>query len=93
MAHALTASPAFLRVTGTRPGSPPPPWVHNDDQLLTLLVTVWALTTGRIPPNRPADELTETELIAFWADDQTAGSPATPPQERPRCSPYPCFSP
>ncbi|GAA3413062.1 hypothetical protein [Streptosporangium vulgare] len=77
MAHAL-ASPVFLRVTATRPGSPPPPWVHNDDQLLTLLVTVWSLTTGRVPPRRPTDELTATELIAFWADDQTAGSPATP---------------
>ncbi|MEV4753317.1 hypothetical protein AB0K21_43835 [Streptosporangium sp. NPDC049248] len=73
------ASP--LRVTGTRPGHLPSPWAHDDDQLLTLLVTVWALITGRMPPNRPSDELTDTELIAFWADDQTAGSPATPSQE------------
>ncbi|MEV4249337.1 hypothetical protein AB0J63_38720 [Streptosporangium canum] len=45
-------------------------------------MTTWALATGRIPPNRPADQLTETELIAFWADEQTTlGNPPLPPQE------------
>ncbi|MEV7011992.1 hypothetical protein [Streptosporangium sp. NPDC051022] len=74
---------AFLRVTGhRRPGPPPSPWTCDEDQLLVLLVTTWALISGRIPPNRPADQLTDTELIAFWADDQTAtGSPPVPPQE------------
>jgi hypothetical protein len=62
----------FLRVTSDRPGHCPER-VHNDDQLLTLLVTAWVLTTGRTPPNRPMDQLTPDELIAFWADDQTAG--------------------
>ncbi|MEU4834105.1 hypothetical protein [Streptosporangium sp. NPDC023615] len=84
MPHALTVSRAFtspLRVTGTRPGTSPASRACDDDQLLTLLVTVWALITGRIPPYRPTDELTDTELIAFWADDQTAGFPATPFQE------------
>ncbi|MDP9862418.1 MULTISPECIES: hypothetical protein [Streptosporangium] len=73
---------AFLRATGDRPGHPPAPWVHGDDQLLILLVTTWALATGRVPPNRPADQLSEAELIAFWADEQTAtGHPPVPPQE------------
>ncbi|MEU8041075.1 hypothetical protein [Streptosporangium sp. NPDC049078] len=83
MPHALAVSRALtspLRVTGTRPGSPPSPWAHDDDQLLTLLVTVWALITGRTPPCRPSDELTDTELIAFWADDHTAGIPASFPE-------------
>ncbi|MEV1245273.1 hypothetical protein ACIBO2_02720 [Nonomuraea sp. NPDC050022] len=83
MACAATAPHSFLRVTGgQRPGQPPAPWVHDDDQLLILLVTTWALTTGRTPPNRPADQLTAEELIAFWTDEQTAtGNPVAPPLE------------
>lgn len=74
---------AFLRATSRRrPGHPPSPWIHDDDQLLVLLVTTWALATGRIPPDRPADQLTAGELIAFWADEQTVtGRLPVPPQE------------
>ncbi|MEV0593204.1 hypothetical protein [Nonomuraea cavernae] len=60
----------FIRVTcDQRPD--PASRVREDDQLLTLLVTAWALTTGRVPPTGPADQLTVDELITFWADDQT----------------------
>ncbi|MFF0309872.1 hypothetical protein ACFYSC_20790 [Streptosporangium sp. NPDC004379] len=72
---------AFLRVNGTRSCRPFPPQVTDDDQLLILLVTTWALTTGRIPPNRPSDRLTREELIEFWADEHTAGTVPAPPQE------------
>ncbi|MER7505993.1 hypothetical protein AB0L05_24250 [Nonomuraea pusilla] len=44
-----------------------------DDQLLVLLVATWVLATGRTPPDRPIDQLGPEELIAFWADDETAG--------------------
>jgi hypothetical protein len=49
--------------------------------LLVLLVSTWVLATGRTPPNRPPSELSSAELIEFWADDRTAGTP-NPPQER-----------
>jgi hypothetical protein len=51
---------------------------EDDDQLRGLLMTVWALTSGRRPPDRPVEQLDAGELIAFWADDLTAGEP---PQE------------
>ncbi|NUW32395.1 hypothetical protein HTZ77_13280 [Nonomuraea sp. SMC257] len=87
MPCAAAAPHTFLRVTGDRrPGRPPGPWAHDDDQLLILLVTTWALATGRTPPGRPADRLTPEELIEFWADEQTAsGSPPSPGRRRPTC--------
>jgi hypothetical protein len=40
--------------------------------MASLLVTIWALQSGRIPLTPPFDRLTEQELITFWADDLTA---------------------
>jgi hypothetical protein len=51
----------------------------SDGELAAVLMMTWALQTGRIPPiypperpNRPPEELSEDELIAFWTDDRTA---------------------
>ncbi|MEU7990630.1 hypothetical protein AB0B56_37820 [Streptosporangium canum] len=81
MPCATATAHAFLRVTGDRPSRSYPLQVGDDDQLLILLVTTWALATGRIPPNRPADQLTPEELITFWADEHTAGKAPASPQE------------
>ncbi|MFC4533908.1 hypothetical protein [Sphaerisporangium dianthi] len=43
-----------------------------DEELLGLLVTTWAVRTGRTPPRRPPHQLTAEELMDFWADDETA---------------------
>ncbi len=40
----------------------------DDDHLALMLMTVWALSTGRRPPPRPIWSLTEEELIVFWAE-------------------------
>ncbi|GAA5074203.1 hypothetical protein HNP84_009468 [Thermocatellispora tengchongensis] len=42
--------------------------IGDDDLLLILLVTTWALRSGRIPPGTPPGRLGADELIAFWAD-------------------------
>lgn len=43
---------------------------ESDDELLGLLVRMWSLASGRTlaPGVRPSD-LTEQELLDFWADD------------------------
>lgn len=67
---------AFLHTAG--PGQcPPPPWMHEEDQLLVLLVATWVLVSGRTPPLRPVDRLSAEELIEFWADEHTAADPPT----------------
>jgi hypothetical protein len=43
-----------------------------DDELLALLVTTWAVHTGRRPPERAPHLLAPEELIDFWSDDLTA---------------------
>ncbi|MEZ0071783.1 hypothetical protein [Planotetraspora sp. GP83] len=53
-------------------------WMPSDDELLALLLTTWALSTGRIPPARSLDQLTDDELIDFWADEQTATGSGRP---------------
>jgi hypothetical protein len=41
----------------------------TDDDLLALtLVSTWSVLTGRTLRNVHPDELTEIELIEFWAD-------------------------
>lgn len=45
--------------------------MHTDDDLLAaILIRMWSLASGRILRSdiRP-DQLTEDELIRFWADD------------------------
>jgi len=59
----------------------------DDDQLAALLVRMWSLASGRtLRSDVPPDQLTEEELICFWADDFTqphgrhaAGTPETTP--------------
>lgn len=55
-----------------------------DDELASLLVRMWSLASGRsLPPGtRPAD-LTEQQLLDFWADDfsPTHGRHAAPGTE------------
>jgi hypothetical protein len=47
---------------------------RSDDELLAhLLIYTWMLITGRfLRSNVPPNELTEKELIDFWADDVEA---------------------
>jgi hypothetical protein len=40
----------------------------NDEHLALMLMTVWALSTGRVMPDGPPWLLTEEELIDFWAE-------------------------
>jgi hypothetical protein len=40
----------------------------SDDHLALMLMTVWALSTGRRLPDRPPWLLSEEELITFWAE-------------------------
>lgn len=42
----------------------------DDVQLARLLVRMWALVSGRtVRMDVPPDQLTEDELMLFWADD------------------------
>jgi hypothetical protein len=47
----------------------------DDDVLAAILIRMWALASGRILRSdvRP-EQLSEEELIGFWADDLTAAS-------------------
>jgi hypothetical protein len=52
----------------------------EDPLLARLLITSWSLATGRtLRSDVPPQQLTEDELIAFWADDQDPGPPADTP--------------
>ena len=45
-----------------------------DCLLAAILITNWALATGRsLPAGVTPQSLSEEELISFWADDQMAG--------------------
>jgi hypothetical protein len=55
---------------------PATPGASEDDLLAAVLVRVWELASGHeLPRDVPLDQLTNDELIAFWADDpsRTAG--------------------
>lgn len=57
-----------------------------DDFLAALLIRMWTLASGRsLPRDVPPGQLTEEELISFWADDMslTAGRHARPSQPAP----------
>lgn len=42
----------------------------SDDELLAFLLTcTWALTTGRTFPEVAPSDMTEQQLIDFWAED------------------------
>lgn len=40
----------------------------GDEQLALMLMTIWALSTGRAMPDRPPRFLSERELVDFWAE-------------------------
>jgi hypothetical protein len=53
----------------------PAPDPAGDELLARLLITGWTLITGRVlRADVPPHQLSEGELISFWADDQTAAS-------------------
>lgn len=60
-----------------RPASHPRSGTHHDDTgdeiLAIVLIRMWALASGRtLRSDVPPGQLSEEELIAFWADDMTA---------------------
>ncbi len=57
---------SFVRPAGT-PGC----WHNGEDAVLaSILINTWTLATGRVlRSDVPPDELSQDELIAFWADD------------------------
>ncbi|MGE5289358.1 MAG: hypothetical protein ACM3ML_19595 [Micromonosporaceae bacterium] len=73
----VLADPAGSRVGGTlgrTSASPVPGSLRHaqaeDDLLAFLLIHTWTLTTGRVlRSDVPPSQLSEEELIAFWADD------------------------
>ena len=49
----------------------------QDDVLASLLICAWTVTSGRVlRSDVPPAQLSEEELIAFWADDHVALSGA-----------------
>lgn len=60
---------------GTRPpdhrvAAGKPAGARDDILLAALYFRMWALASGRpLPRNVPPGELSEEELISFWADD------------------------
>jgi hypothetical protein len=64
-AAAGAARPADRRATAGNPAG-----ARDDILLAALYVRMWALASGRpLPRNVPPGELSEEELISFWADD------------------------
>jgi hypothetical protein len=64
-----------ILLPGAGPGEP------DDDLLAALLIRMWALASGRsLRRDVPATQLSEEELINFWADDMSppTGRHATP---------------
>ena len=46
----------------------------EDGVLAAVLIRMWSLASGRIlRSDVPPDQLTEDELIRFWADDMASG--------------------
>jgi hypothetical protein len=61
----IPAPPAGSR-PGARPGDP------DDDLLAALLIRMWSLASGRtLRRDIPPGQLSEQELISFWADDMS----------------------
>jgi hypothetical protein len=55
--------------SGSQRGTPDAP-DYYDDLLATLLIHAWMVATGRtLRADVPPHELSEAELIDFWADD------------------------
>jgi hypothetical protein len=53
----------------------PPNTSSDDDLLAALLIRMWSLASGRsLRSDVPASQLSEDELIDFWADDMSPPS-------------------
>ncbi|GAA2418558.1 hypothetical protein GCM10010404_91440 [Nonomuraea africana] len=70
------SSPAVARVARTGACERPGGCRQHDcsctsEEMACLLVTIWALESGRIPLTPPFGRFTAEELITFWADDLT----------------------
>jgi hypothetical protein len=65
------ARPAVCTVSpALRPGARQSACTGDDDLLAAVLFRMWALASGRsLPRNVRPDQLSEEELIGFWADD------------------------
>ena len=48
----------------------PEPSVSEDHALALILITAWAIRTGRVLRTARISELSPAELVEFWADDQ-----------------------
>jgi hypothetical protein len=81
LCFAATPDTAPTAVVYLRRSVPTAQQVRLEEELLVLLVTTWAIRTGRMPPARPPGRLTPEELMEFWADDQIA--PREPARDRP----------
>ena len=59
---------------GSRPCMPARSAVSSEDDFMAvLLIVAWTLSTGRVlRSDIPPWQLSEEELIAFWADDRMA---------------------
>jgi hypothetical protein len=70
-----------LRARLSRPITPRNiPSDGEDAPLARVLITSWSLATGRtLRSDVPPQQLTEDELIAFWADDHAPVRPANTP--------------
>lgn len=56
--------------TECRAAAGKPAGAGDDGLLAALYMRMWALASGRpLPRNVPPGELTEEELVSFWADD------------------------
>jgi hypothetical protein len=52
----------------------------EDDLLAFLLISTWMLITGRtLRTDVPPGQLSEAELIEFWAEDGAPANGGTPP--------------
>lgn len=79
-------SPLLLPSTGEDDDDPLTycvPMPDDDDLLALVLITTWTARTGRLLPiGVPPAELTEQQLIDFWADDQLPTHYETAPSSR-----------
>jgi len=56
--------------TDCRAAAEKPAGAGDDSLLAAMYVRMWVLASGRpLPRNVPPGELTEEELVSFWADD------------------------
>jgi hypothetical protein len=61
----------------------PEPYAPEDQALALILITAWAVRTGRVLRPVPISELSPAELVEFWADDQLEDGLAARPPEWP----------